>query len=809
MIPLLRELVTALAGTPATFKPDALWAQIAGLAATTSTETNPATGTNYFAQDGATYPTYGTASFPSSFYDATANKTWHFWQGWNTNTGSRMARVSVRNHSTGVWAGPYTASRDTEVDDDHGAPAAVIDADGYVHVFGGTHNGAAEWATTTTARDPRFWTQRSSPYAGGYPHPVCIGSKVYVFHRSGALSQLSLAEATMSGGAGTFTDRNITSLTSLRWYSGNFIVDGNDVHIVATAASATDTERRDVYYLIYNVATEAVRNYSNSVSVAKASQPLNQATLDASFRLRDQTTAGRYSGGVPSMSRAANGDMTFIYFDGAAASGVTFNVNVFSIVGGVLGSDATIGTATSALRVWNSYIVADPATGNLRALWTDGGREDDTLKTASFNGSWSAVTDFVTKERSFNISDPSIVKGGKTTHLITYNEVSGDSTSEQQLRVYAVGFDGTAIKRATGQTFTPQLPSTVTFTASPNQSQSTTVLSNTATISGLAETTPISLSATNGTAAEYRINGGSWTSAAGFVSNGDTLQLHVTTPASAISGSITIQFGNYGGDVATWTWDTTVLVSGETVIAAVESRSGAAMTDATGKRTALKALIDGFIADGDWATFDYAAFRAVPTQTHALCDFVGTHDATITGSLTFTADRGFTGGVSGTNYLLGTFNPTTHGVNYTQNSAGVLFWDRNGITSGTSENSMILPLGASGATVQDSLGQNSSNAIAGAVNFAATTGRQVGSGGANTASMKAAVRTASNLMTFYIGATASGTAATASTGIPNGVLSTHTSARQLIIEIIGAGWSAAAITRINGRIATWKTAIGA
>jgi len=56
---------------------------------------------------------------------------------------------------------------------------------------------------------------------------------------------------------------------------------------------------------------------------------------------------------------------------------------------------------------------------------------------------------------------------------------------------------------------------------------STTIVSNPATVTGISDSTAISI-----TGGDYKINGGSWTSSAGTVNNGDSVKVRQTSSAS-------------------------------------------------------------------------------------------------------------------------------------------------------------------------------------------------------------------------------------------------------------------------------------
>ena len=73
-------------------------------------------------------------------------------------------------------------------------------------------------------------------------------------------------------------------------------------------------------------------------------------------------------------------------------------------------------------------------------------------------------------------------------------------------------------------------PSAYSFTDLTNQNLNCLLESNTITISG--QSCAVSISISGGTTPAYRINGGSWTSAPGTISSGDTLQLRNTSSGS-------------------------------------------------------------------------------------------------------------------------------------------------------------------------------------------------------------------------------------------------------------------------------------
>ncbi len=96
---------------------------------------------------------------------------------------------------------------------------------------------------------------------------------------------------------------------------------------------------------------------------------------------------------------------------------------------------------------------------------------------------------------------------------------------------------------------------------------------------------------------------------------------------------------------------------------------------------AYKDLINGLVADGVFAKLDFLHVYATDTTTNALLNLVSaSYGGTVTGTPTFTADRGYAGG-SG-NYISSGFVPSTAGGLFAQDSASMGYYDRTAATGG-------------------------------------------------------------------------------------------------------------------------------
>jgi|GEM_PF-1715099 len=87
-------------------------------------------------------------------------------------------------------------------------------------------------------------------------------------------------------------------------------------------------------------------------------------------------------------------------------------------------------------------------------------------------------------------------------------------------------------------------PDQFTFTDQTDVPVSSVRTSNTITVSGINSATSISITSCTGTNCEYQINGGSWTSGAGTVLNGDTVTVRQTSSASySTTTDLTLDIG--------------------------------------------------------------------------------------------------------------------------------------------------------------------------------------------------------------------------------------------------------------------------
>lgn len=236
--------------------------------------------------------------------------------------------------------------------------------------------------------------------------------------------------------------------------------------------------------------------------------------------------------------------------------------------------------------------------------------------------------------------------------------------------------------------------------------------------------------------------------------------------------------------------------------------------DAT-HQTAYTTMICGMVTDGTWTKMDALYIFATNTTTTANLNLKSTsYGLTQTGSVSFTADQGYTGDGS-TGYLNTGFIPSTAGGNYTQNSASFGAYIRTSRTTGASYAAIATDVSNTGQARWNP-NYNSINA-----NWQINDASFRDIANANAQGFWGLSRTASTTANLY--KNSSGTAfdsiTNASTGLSassftilaenrsGGVV--DFSADQLAAAFIGGGLSSAEWVNLQSRINAYMTTVGA
>ncbi|QIG73243.1 hypothetical protein EVC02_022 [Rhizobium phage RHph_N17] len=410
--------------------------------------------TSLFADNCAMGPWYALSTTPPIIKVANGD-VWASYQGFDWVNGLGLEN-KVRVCSNGVWGPEYPALLCDSSTDNHGSAAMLETTGGYKHNFGGTHNQAMRHAVTTTPGNPATFTRQAdigNNYS--YPHPVeGPDGNIHLLMRKLVTAEnrmpLVVVKSTaMVSGIPTWgAEKELINFENdTRYYQGGMVEIGNEVHMTAVKADFNDTVRRNVYYVIYDKSNGNIYNHDKSVTVLPAAQPINLATMNASFRIVDQEGAGTF-GQIPSLAIDAAGNKHVAYIDG---SGVTRSVKVLSIVGGVIGSSVTIDTVSSAqasvcIRKMDDGQRLELAWAKENTFSYPGGGGDIWRAERSAAGIWSAPFKIAAATKMYALGSITPVYKGSDDLAFAFGELVGTSTTDVEngyiLRAYMYGSGG-------------------------------------------------------------------------------------------------------------------------------------------------------------------------------------------------------------------------------------------------------------------------------------------------------------------------------------------------------------------------------
>lgn len=278
---------------------------------------------DYFAYNGSTAPWYGAPTGEQAIYDSATNKTFVCYEGWNGS--KRTVSVMSYDHTSKAWSAEYVASTDTLWNDDHGVPAMCIDGSGYIHIFFGCHNTPQKWIKSNNPKDITAWTVMPELTGGttSYPHPIVVGSNIILLCREylGASSKMTgvIYKNSLSAWGTKITFGDFS--TDSRYYIGNTILKDGKIHFVVTRADFYDNFRRDIFYLVYDPATDNISNIDGSHVVPSSSFPISKADHETYFRLYTHDASGatdaeKYSGNIPSFCFNSDGNPHVMFYNG-------------------------------------------------------------------------------------------------------------------------------------------------------------------------------------------------------------------------------------------------------------------------------------------------------------------------------------------------------------------------------------------------------------------------------------------------------------------------------------------------------------
>lgn len=370
---------------------------------------------------------------PSAIYVASLNKTFVAWCAVGTG-GDKASQVAAFDHATSTWSRRYNAGNYTLADDDHGHPSICRDADGYFHIFYGSHASTQPLSSSNAPDDITAWTQHA-PLSGSqtYPHPCVVSGVIYLFLRNDAVTtrrQMLVRTTTPSSGVPSFgAATNIIDFDAdSRVYTSEAHVVGSDIHFACTRANSSDSERKNIYYFVYKTATGAVENHDGSVSTASGSLPVSLATANASYKLIDY---GSDKGEVPSLAFDSSGDPHVQYIQGTDGGG--YSLLHIKRTSGTWSSPATVASVTDQVpgsSTGQGFVdihgLVAGASGTMQS-WYQNSTGDKLRRVRSSSGVWSAEETIVAAG-SLRLMGQQAVRDAHANFRSIFSEVSTVST---------------------------------------------------------------------------------------------------------------------------------------------------------------------------------------------------------------------------------------------------------------------------------------------------------------------------------------------------------------------------------------------
>ncbi|WP_221234700.1 hypothetical protein [Sphingomonas aerophila] len=314
-----------------------------GRASAISITVNPAQASaatvDFFSQDIASAPWYAGATSPSAIRDRVSGRTLATYEAWDGPLQKRVSKVRIFDPATKTWSAGCRMFDAQIVDDDHGVPALDIADNRRAYSFGGAHvNNSQLQVAMSAAGDFTSWTVQPglTPSTYGYdglayPHPIAIGTKLYLYLRCQKNSTNRFLFGLLAGDIQT--DGSVvwpSAITILmdfgadsRVYAVQPLVisqSGNDAVIrhACTFADSGDNYRQDAYCFDHDTAAGVLRDITGAFS-RSTSSPMPLATARSSVRVTQHFENSLY-GNVPAHTFDSAGNYQIAYSESASGS---------------------------------------------------------------------------------------------------------------------------------------------------------------------------------------------------------------------------------------------------------------------------------------------------------------------------------------------------------------------------------------------------------------------------------------------------------------------------------------------------------
>lgn len=220
--------------------------------------------TDYFAYNGRGKRPILDINRPVAIYNASTNKTYMVWQGGDETCDPY---ICYYDHSTGRYSDIYKIAENPLTKDLHGAPTMVIDDNGYIHVWFGSHSSQmkhikTQYPITSNEFSLDAW---GNPEGFGvsdatYPVAVKTDDAIYLFFRRDLEFNNRPWYFTYStdNGESWSSVQKIIDTTDGDWgeeYVMGYKYQNNKIHLTWCEAKHYDItdKRRNVYYAYLNL----------------------------------------------------------------------------------------------------------------------------------------------------------------------------------------------------------------------------------------------------------------------------------------------------------------------------------------------------------------------------------------------------------------------------------------------------------------------------------------------------------------------------------------------------------------------------
>jgi hypothetical protein len=405
---------------------------------------------DYFAATGGSTPWYTGAIQPSALYDSSSDTTWFAWLSYNGVL--QEEHVTTYDHTTKTWS-PIVSTGviSSRYDNDHQNPAIVMDDDGYVHLFKGSHPFVFEHWRTSSARNPSSWVRQADVSAASsaraYPHVFNVSGTLYLFTMGPDWNTIQLHIGSVSSGVVTWTGPtdmvNVggsAGVNGNRAYLSTGVVVGSKIKFVMDISNPDNTFQRGMYRWDYDTSTDAISNQAATTTVAFGSLPVTATQLSSDFLVADNTDNTTFDWG-PFFGVDVNGNEILVMWDNV--SGV-YNIKGYRFAGGVLTGPHVIDTQNKS----STAAVVPKPDGTVDVYYAKNnalGLEDgDLYKVAvDASGNWGTSSLVRASGPSFVLGVPEAISNAHANARLIFSEETSDATKPTgTLKTYVLGDSG-------------------------------------------------------------------------------------------------------------------------------------------------------------------------------------------------------------------------------------------------------------------------------------------------------------------------------------------------------------------------------